>query len=60
MTAEEMRKRARRYRSIAKVIDDAQASKALRDLADEYDALAEKAEAQDEEEKPGRRSDRVS
>jgi hypothetical protein len=44
MTPDEMRVRARQYRAMATVIDDAQAHKALHDLADEYEALAEKTE----------------
>jgi hypothetical protein len=47
MIAEEMRERARQCRSMANVIIDARANKALLDLADEYDAIAEKAEARE-------------
>jgi hypothetical protein len=41
-----MRERAVRYRSIAILFVDTQAIKALRDLADEYEALAKDIEAQ--------------
>jgi hypothetical protein len=44
MTPDEMRVRARQYRLKATLIDDAQANKALHDLADQYEALAERTE----------------
>jgi hypothetical protein len=40
MDADEMRRRANRYRHIASTITDARAIKALNDLADEYEAQA--------------------
>jgi hypothetical protein len=43
-----MWERARRYRATATVIDDALAKKALLDLADEYEALAQRPEAPEE------------
>jgi hypothetical protein len=47
MNADEMREKARRYRALAIVIVDALANKALLDLADEYEALAERTEAEE-------------
>jgi len=44
MTPDEMRVLARQYRAMATVINDAQALKALHDLAEEYEALAERTE----------------
>jgi hypothetical protein len=44
MSPDEMRVRVRQYRALARVIDDAQAYKALHDLADEYEAIAERTE----------------
>jgi hypothetical protein len=46
MSPNEMRERAARYRSIAMRIVDAQTIKALRDLADEYEARAKEIETQ--------------
>jgi hypothetical protein len=43
MNPEEMRRRACRYRDIARSIIDARTIEALHELADEYEALAEKA-----------------
>ena len=45
MTADELREQADRYRAMALRITDTQAIKALEDLANEYEALAEKMEA---------------
>jgi hypothetical protein len=45
MNADEMRERARQYRDMARVFVDARANKALLDVADEYEALAERTEA---------------
>jgi hypothetical protein len=42
MEPEELRQRAYRYRDLATRITDAQAIKALYDLADEYDAHADR------------------
>jgi hypothetical protein len=43
--SDELREKAKTYRRLALTITDRQAVKALRDLADEYEALAIKLEA---------------
>jgi hypothetical protein len=42
----ELRRRAKQYRAMAARIDDARAVQALHELADEYEALAEKIASQ--------------
>jgi hypothetical protein len=44
--ANDLRRRANQYRAMAARIDDARAVRALQELADEYEALAEKIASQ--------------
>jgi hypothetical protein len=54
---DDLRHRAIRYRAIAPRLNDAQTIQALHDLADEYEVLAARIEAQREEEASGDVSD---
>ena len=47
MEPEELRARALRYRAMITVIDDALARKALLDLANQYDAVADETDARE-------------
>ena len=47
MTPHEMRARALRYRAMMTAIDDALARKALLDLANHYEAVADEADARE-------------
>ena len=50
---DEMRRRASQYRDIARSITDALTVKALRELADEYEARADKAQAGEVDDQKG-------
>lgn len=53
MDPDEMRRRASRYRDIARSIIDALTVKALHELAAEYEALADKAQAGEVDDQKG-------